>query len=74
MEVEYRSIRFQGKTLLRIDQANEILDEYAAQGFTMTLRQLYYQFVARGLSWDFWRSSGSMSKKLPAVKKSPRKK
>jgi hypothetical protein len=30
-----------------IGQANEILSEYAAQGFTLTLRQLYYQFVAR---------------------------
>lgn len=29
--------------------ADEICDEYMAQGFTLTLRQLYYQFVARGL-------------------------
>lgn len=32
-----------------IDQANEIVDDYAAQGFDLTLRQLYYQFVSRGL-------------------------
>ena len=32
-----------------IEQANEIIEEYAAQGFTLTLRQLYYQFVARDL-------------------------
>ena len=31
-----------------INRANEILEEYAAQGFVLTLRQLYYQFVARG--------------------------
>jgi hypothetical protein len=31
-------------------QVNKILDEYAAQGFVLTLRQLYYQFVARGLA------------------------
>lgn len=31
-----------------IERANVILDEYAAQGFVLTLRQLYYQFVARG--------------------------
>jgi len=36
-------------SLTIIAQANEIVDEYAAQGFTLTLRQLYYQFVARGL-------------------------
>jgi hypothetical protein len=32
-----------------INQANEILEEYDDQGFVLTLRQLYYQFVARGL-------------------------
>ena len=31
-----------------IVRANSIIDEYAAQGFDLTLRQLYYQFVARG--------------------------
>lgn len=40
--------RFQAKTQAVIDQAAQILGEYAAQGYTMTLRQLYYQFVARG--------------------------
>lgn len=32
-----------------IDQANEIITNYAAQGFDLTLRQLYYQFVSRAL-------------------------
>jgi hypothetical protein len=41
--------RLQPKTELRVKQANAILEEYAAQGFVMTVRQLYYQFVARGL-------------------------
>lgn len=35
--------------LLVIEQANSILAEYIEQGFTLTLRQLYYQFVARDL-------------------------
>ncbi|MFE4547567.1 hypothetical protein [Streptomyces sp. NPDC056785] len=30
-----------------IDMAEQICREYAAQGFDLTLRQLYYQFVAR---------------------------
>lgn len=34
--------------LATIATANDILEEYAAQGFDLTLRQLYYQFVARG--------------------------
>lgn len=32
-----------------IDQANSIIEEYEAAGYTLTLRQLYYQFVARDL-------------------------
>lgn len=32
-----------------IDQANQILEEYAAAGYDLTLRQLYYQFVAKAL-------------------------
>lgn len=32
-----------------IEQANTIITEYRGQGFRLTLRQLYYQFVARDL-------------------------
>ena len=32
-----------------IRQANAIIAEYAAQGYDLTLRQLYYQFVSRDL-------------------------
>lgn len=32
-----------------IEHANSIIAEYQTQGFTLTLRQLYYQFVARDL-------------------------
>jgi len=32
-----------------IGQADQILADYAREGFTLTLRQLYYQFVARDL-------------------------
>jgi len=40
---------FRPVSLKRIDQANAIIAEYQADGLTLTLRQLYYQFVARGL-------------------------
>ncbi len=39
---------FRADSLETIDKANVIIAEYQAQGFTLTLRQLYYQFVARG--------------------------
>ena len=31
-----------------ISKANSILEDYAARGYDLTLRQLYYQFVSRG--------------------------
>jgi hypothetical protein len=36
-------------TLKVVEQANTIIAEYLAQGFTLTLRQLFYQTVARDL-------------------------
>jgi hypothetical protein len=43
----FRSTNFHRGTRRVIDQANEIIDEYMSQGFVMTVRQLYYQFVSR---------------------------
>ncbi|RVD42852.1 hypothetical protein EN742_06450, partial [Mesorhizobium sp. M4A.F.Ca.ET.020.02.1.1] len=40
---------FRGSTLRIIEKANEIIAEYQAMGYSLTLRQLYYQFVARAL-------------------------
>lgn len=40
---------FQPETQLVIDRANTIIAEYQSAGFVLTLRQLYYQFVARDL-------------------------
>jgi hypothetical protein len=40
---------FQAAALRTIEAANAIIAEYEAQGFTLTLRQLHYQFVARDL-------------------------
>lgn len=48
-KLAYTTKKFRTDTLLRIHQANEIIEEYAAQGYDLTLRQLYYQHVARGL-------------------------
>lgn len=45
----YVSRDFSADSQQVIQQANEILDAYEAEGFTLTLRQLYYQFVARGM-------------------------
>lgn len=47
--IAYRTYRPKPETREIIDSAIEILEEYAAQGFSLTLRQLYYQFIARDL-------------------------
>lgn len=41
--------RFTAAHMAVIDQANEIIEDYKRQGFLLTLRQLYYQFVRRVL-------------------------
>jgi len=41
-------IRFHKKSLELIDKCDGIVNEYIAQGFRLTIRQLYYQLVARG--------------------------
>jgi hypothetical protein len=46
---KFESVRLQAKTSKLIEHASSIIAEYQARGFTLTLRQLYYQFVARGL-------------------------
>lgn len=40
--------KFKAASLDRLELANSILTEYEAQGYDLTLRQLYYQMVARG--------------------------
>lgn len=45
----YRPKKFNADRTTKIAKANEIIAEYAAQGFELTLRQLYYQFVSRDL-------------------------
>jgi len=45
----YVSKRFSQSSLEIIEMANRIIESYAAQGLSLTLRQLYYQFVARDL-------------------------
>ena len=47
--IEYIPKRFGATTLAIIEQANAIIAEYTADGYKLTLRQLYYQFVSRDL-------------------------
>jgi len=54
----YRQKRFRAATLEVIEKANHIIAEYQAQGFSLTLRQCYYQFVARDVFPESWVDAG----------------
>jgi len=49
MKINYKDFDFRDGSLKIITEANNIIETYEAQGYDLTLRQLYYQFVARGL-------------------------
>lgn len=40
---------FKVESLEKIETANDIISDYNSQGYTLTLRQLYYQFVSKDL-------------------------
>jgi hypothetical protein len=48
-KIEYIPRSFRASTLRLIEIANGIIEEYAAQGYDLTLRQLYYQMVSRAI-------------------------
>lgn len=48
-KIGYTTKNFRPESLRVIARAEAICEEYASQGYDLTLRQLYYQFVARGL-------------------------
>jgi hypothetical protein len=63
MRIAYIEKRFRGRSLDIIRQANAICADYRAQGYNLTLRQLYYQFVARDIipnSQKSYKSLGSI--------------
>lgn len=49
MKEQFVNRRFAPASQVVIDQANTILRSFAARGYTMTLRQLHYQFVKGNL-------------------------
>ncbi len=60
MKQQFIHKNFRAKTEAIIAMANSIIEEYSAQGYSLTLRQLYYQFVARDLIPNTERSYKSL--------------
>ena len=52
--ISYTYIKFSPERARIVEQANNILISYESQGFQLTLRQLYYQFVSRDLFPASW--------------------
>ena len=49
MKEKFDDFNFKPETKRIIDSANKIIREYQMDGYSLTLRQLYYQFVARDI-------------------------
>lgn len=64
---EYCNINLRGKSLSIIATSNSIIEEFEAKGYDLTLRQLYYQFIARDLFPENrrWVWTGSRWKRDP---------
>lgn len=48
-KISYIEKKFSPSSVEIIEKANDIIEEYADEGMSLTLRQLYYQFVSRDL-------------------------
>lgn len=46
--IQYKEINFRQSSFDLIKLVNQVIQEYQAQGYELTLRQAYYQLVARG--------------------------
>ncbi|WP_088186353.1 hypothetical protein [Desulfosporosinus sp. FKA] len=48
-KIEYKTKNFSVDRLSLVEQINNVIDDYSAQGYNLTLRQVYYQMVARAI-------------------------
>jgi hypothetical protein len=48
-KIKYLDLKIRTSGRVLIEQVNGIIDEYNAAGYSLTLRQVYYQLVARGV-------------------------
>ena len=63
MKQVFTTKNFQAKTLDTIHRANSVIQDYQRQGYTLTLRQLYYQLVAQ----DYIPNSDKSYKQLGGI-------
>lgn len=49
MKYKFRDIKLSKASIKQLHVINDIIDEFRADGYTLTLRQLYYQLVSRDI-------------------------
>lgn len=54
MKERFKTITFNAEKMRLVDESNKIIVAYKRQGYLLTLRQLYYQMIARDLFPDTW--------------------
>jgi hypothetical protein len=59
---QYVKKNFGQSSLDIIEAANRIIEDYQSQGYKLTLRQLYYRFIANDLFPDSWADPSSGTK------------
>ena len=64
----FKSTRFNDTTRALILRCNEVVNSYLAQGFRLTLRQLYYQLVVRNTIPNTERSYQRLSRTVSAAR------
>jgi len=62
--ISYISKKFAKASLEIIGEANRIIEELAVKGYDLTLRQLYYRFIAEDAFPESWRDPQSGSKNV----------
>lgn len=76
MKEKFVDHRFSAESAIVVQQSDVILNEYRSQGYILTLRQLYYQFVARDLfpedrTWTLITKTGKWVRDPKGTKNAP---
>lgn len=62
MKRTFKPVDFRARSLRMLELADEILEDFTDQGYRLTLRQLYYQFVSKDLIPNTEKSYKNMGK------------
>lgn len=65
----YKQIRMHESTMDLIDRLNRVICEFSEQGFTLTVRQVYYQGIAQDLFPESWRNAQGTKNNMHSYKK-----